>query len=91
MSISADDPGLTAKLMNNRAFCSVQVRKEKFYLSSITIQGKYQYIDDQCCGSGMFIPDPIFSHPGFELSPSRIRIKEFKYLTPKNQKMVSKL
>jgi hypothetical protein len=25
MSISADDPGLTAKLMNNPNFCSVQV------------------------------------------------------------------
>jgi hypothetical protein len=46
MSISADDPGLTAKLMNNRAFCSVQVRKENFSLSSITIHGKYQCIDD---------------------------------------------
>jgi len=32
----------------------------------------------QCCGSGMFIPDLYFSHPGFEFFPSRIRIKEFK-------------
>jgi hypothetical protein len=39
----------------------------------------------QCCGSGMFNPDPNFSipdpncfHPG-----SRIRIKEFKYFNPK--------
>jgi hypothetical protein len=32
----------------------------------------------QCCGSGMFIPDPNFFHPG-----SRIRIKEFKYFNPK--------
>ncbi len=44
----------------------------------------------QCCGSGMFIPnpgfdffqsrvpDPIFCHPG-----SRICIKEFKYFNPK--------
>jgi hypothetical protein len=29
---------------------------------------------DQRCGSGMFIPDPNFFHPGF-----RNRIKEFKY------------
>ncbi len=29
---------------------------------------------NQCCGSGMFIPDPIFLHPGFEFFPSRIRI-----------------
>jgi hypothetical protein len=45
----------------------------------------------QCCGSGMFIPDPgspsrildpNFVHPG-----SRIRFKEFKFLT---KKMVSK-
>ncbi len=34
----------------------------------------------QCCGSGMFIPDPNFFHPG-----SRIRIKkESKYFNPKN-------
>jgi hypothetical protein len=26
----------------------------------------------------MFIPDPTFFHPGSELFPSRIRIKEFK-------------
>jgi hypothetical protein len=37
----------------------------------------------QCCGSGMFIPDP-----GSEFFPPRIRIKEFKYFNPK---MVSKL
>jgi hypothetical protein len=24
----------------------------------------------QCCGSGMFIPDPHFFHPGSELFPS---------------------
>jgi hypothetical protein len=39
-------------------------------------------IKPQCGGSGMFIPDPAFSHPGSELSPSRI-LKEFKYLNPK--------
>ncbi len=33
----------------------------------------------QCCGSGMFIPDPNFFHPG-----SRIRIKEFRYFNQKN-------
>ncbi len=32
----------------------------------------------QCCGSGMFIPDPNCLHPG-----SRIRIEEFKYFNPK--------
>jgi hypothetical protein len=40
---------------------------------------KSQNSRNQCCGSGMFIPDPIFFHPG-----SRIRIKEFKYFNPKN-------
>jgi hypothetical protein len=41
----------------------------------------------QCCGSGMFIPDPTFFHPR-----SRILIKEFKYFSPqKINKMVSKL
>jgi hypothetical protein len=29
-------------------------------------------IQNQCGGSGMFIPDPTFFHPGSELSPSRI-------------------
>jgi hypothetical protein len=41
----------------------------------------------QCCGSGMFIPDPSFSipDPGSKDSRSRIRkrIKEFKYISPK--------
>jgi hypothetical protein len=50
-------------------------------------------VDEQCCGSGIFIPDPgiiIFSipDPNFLQPGSRIRIKEFKYLT---QKTVSKL
>jgi hypothetical protein len=35
-------------------------------------------MQDQCCGSGMFILDP-----GSEFFPSRIRIKEFKYFKPK--------
>jgi hypothetical protein len=34
----------------------------------------------------MFIPDPTLFHPGSELSPSRIRIKEFKYFNPKKTK-----
>ncbi len=45
----------------------------------------------QCCGFGMFIPDPefrirIFSKPdtGSEFFPSLIRIKKLKYFTPKN-------
>jgi hypothetical protein len=41
-------------------------------------------------GSGMFIPDPNFFHPGSELSPSRIRIKEFKYFNPKKWFLSSK-
>jgi hypothetical protein len=38
----------------------------------------------QCCGSRMFIriPDPTYFHPGSEFFPSRIRIKEFKFLNP---------
>jgi len=34
----------------------------------------------------MFIPDPTFIHPGSELSPSRIRIKEFKHFNLKKTK-----
>ncbi len=54
-------------------------------------QGKNSLHCSQCCGSGMFIPDPgsdFFSipdpnclHPG-----SRIRIKELKYFNPKKPK-----
>ncbi len=44
--------------------------------------------DPQCCGSGMFIPDPIFFHPGsrirFFFIGSGIHFKEFKYFNPKN-------
>ncbi len=32
------------------------------------------------------IPDPTFSHPGSELSLSRIRVKEFKYFNPQKTK-----
>ncbi len=42
-----------------------------------------QVSQTQCCGSGMFIPDPNFFHPG-----SRICIKEVKYFI---KKFVSKL
>jgi hypothetical protein len=54
------------------------------------VSGLYDAIHKQCCGSGMFIPDPgseffqsripdpNFFHPG-----SRICIKEFKYINPK--------
>jgi hypothetical protein len=39
----------------------------------------------QCCGSGMFIPDPNFSIPDPNCfhPRSRIRIKKFKYFNPK--------
>ncbi len=42
----------------------------------------------QCCGSGIFIPDPSFFHPGsrIKIFPSQIpqiRIKELKYFNPK--------
>ncbi len=45
---------------------------------------KLRTIFFQCCGSGMFIPDPNYFHPGSDFFPSRIRIKEFKYFNPKN-------
>ncbi len=53
----------------------------------------------QCCGSGMFIPDPgpEFFHPGSQIlgqnnsgSRIRIRIKEFKYIEPKNMFLTSR-
>jgi hypothetical protein len=39
------------------------------------------YYCDQCCGSGINIPDPNFPNPD---PGSRICIKEFKYFIPKN-------
>jgi hypothetical protein len=53
----------------------------------------------QCGGSGMFIPDPTFFHPGSRIPDpnclhprSPILIQEFKYFNPqKNKKMFSKL
>ncbi len=40
----------------------------------------------QCCGSGMYFPDPtlFLFHPGSDFFQSRIRIKEFKYFNTKN-------
>jgi hypothetical protein len=42
-------------------------------------------IPTPCCGSGMFILDQTFFHPGsfFSHPGSRIHIKEFKYFNPK--------
>jgi|LakMenEpi03Aug12_release.lakeMendotaPanAssembly.Ray.scaffolds.fasta_scaffold1121098_1 hypothetical protein len=42
----------------------------------------------QCCGSGRFVPDPNFFHPGFRIqdqidSGFRIRIKNLSILTKK--------
>ncbi len=53
---------------------------------SVYSQLPQKWLSYQCCGSEMFfpIPDPTFFHPGSEFSPSRIRIKEFKYFNPKN-------
>jgi hypothetical protein len=44
---------------------------------------------EECCGSGIFIPDPHFSipDPGLKMFESRIRVKEL-FLT---LKIVSKL
>ena len=46
---------------------------------------------DQCCGSGMLIPDPTFFHPGSELSHPRSpdpgsSSKNLSILTPKKAK-----
>jgi hypothetical protein len=42
--------------------------------------GKLLKFKNQCCESGMLIPDPNFFHPGFLI---HIRIKDFKYFNPK--------
>jgi hypothetical protein len=48
-----------------------------------TFVGKSSVADPGCLSQ---IPDPTFFHPGSELSPSRILIKEFKYFYPKKAK-----
>jgi hypothetical protein len=45
--------------------------------------GQRVTVPRQCYGSGMFISDSTFFHPGSEFFPSRIHIKEFKYFNPK--------
>jgi hypothetical protein len=45
--------------------------------SQLTPNQQVEY--NQSCGSGMFIPEPIY-----EFFPSRIRIKELKKFNPKN-------
>jgi hypothetical protein len=49
-----------------------------------TEYGIYLHPCPQCCGSGMFIPDPTCFHPGSEFfhPGSWIRIKELKYFNP---------
>jgi hypothetical protein len=40
--------------------------------TNVNIKRKYTYVREQCCGPRMFfpdrIPDPVFSHPGFQIS-----------------------
>jgi hypothetical protein len=48
-----------------------RIKKEKFKVLN-TVSRR------QCCGSGMFIPDPDFTHPGSRISDPRSKkaIKE---------------
>ncbi len=60
------------------------------------VQYLISFPDNQCCGSGMFIPDPTFFHPGSRIrnvsNPDPGSLKNFKYFNPKkSKKMVSKL
>ncbi len=53
-------------------------------------RGKIVFLwSDQCCGSGMFVPDPgsefSIPDPGSKKFRIRIRIQEFKYFNPKNR------
>jgi hypothetical protein len=52
--------------------------KEVFQFYEELTAYKYNFQPTFFAGSGTFIPDPNFFHPGY-----RIRIKEFKYLNPK--------
>jgi hypothetical protein len=57
------------------------------FLSFFTFHSKFaSSVADPGCLSRIrlfSIPDPTFFHPGSELFPSRIRIKELKYFNPK--------
>jgi hypothetical protein len=79
------DPTKAAKEKEEKISCLT------FFVA--TFFTKLSYFIFQCGGSGMFIQDPTFFHPGSELSPSRIPdpgtrilIKEFKYFNPKKSK-----
>jgi hypothetical protein len=45
---------------------------QEFHLLEFRVSGSIISSLAQCCGSGLFIPDPTFFYPGSELSPSRI-------------------
>jgi hypothetical protein len=64
---------------------------------STVLRGQYLWtIYKQCCGSGMFIPDPNFFYPGSELFPSRMpdsgsASKNIIILTQKNLSKLSEM
>jgi hypothetical protein len=76
------------------------IYKEQRYLTQLSpavLISKKSSVFNQCCGSGMFIPDPNFSIPDHRSRVKRFRIpnpgfgsasKNFSILT---QKTVSKL
>jgi hypothetical protein len=55
------------------------------FLQAILAQGfaKKSALSSSVADPGMFIPDPNFFQPGSKFFPSQIRIKEFKYFSPK--------
>jgi hypothetical protein len=67
--------------------------KEKRHIRLVLIVKKIFHLDqfcfvNQCCGSGLFIPDPTFFHPKsrIRIFLSRIHIKEFKNFNPKSSR-----
>ncbi len=60
-----------------------EMRPYAAFIYNLQVKSKSSVADPGCLSR---IPDPTFFHPGSELSPSRILIKEFKYFNPQKSK-----
>ncbi len=82
----ASPPGVGPRFRPENLQNNIYLRPRISYCFFLRIWVLFSFWIDfyrQCCGSGIFILDPAFFHPGSELFPSRIRIKEFKYFNQK--------
>jgi|LakMenEpi03Aug12_release.lakeMendotaPanAssembly.Ray.scaffolds.fasta_scaffold1746401_1 hypothetical protein len=57
---------------------SVRIYRSAQPKTSVTTEGGASQLPKQCCGSGMFIPDPVFTHPGSRISDTGSKIVMLK-------------